>query len=1342
MKTRIKYFTLISFLILGLTIYSQTFNEWNNNPDIFQINKLDAHSSLMPFNDLTKAQNGDIKASENYFSLNGTWKFNLVTKPSQRPTSFYTTNFNDQVWDNITVPGNWQTQGFDYAIYRNATYPWLKFENISPPVAPTVYNPVGSYRRTFTLPTDWDGKKCILHFDGVESAYYVWINGNFVGYSEDSYAPSEYDVTSYLTSGTNNISVQVFRWSDGSWLEDQDFIRLSGIFRDVFIYKTPDIHINDFSYTTDLDTNYQNAQFNFSAKISCESTSNKTGNKVQVQLYDSNNAAVLTTPVLLPVTFTNNAAAISTVTTITNPLKWSAESPNLYTMVLSLQDANGNLLELESCKVGFREFGLENGQMKINGQPIMFRGVDRHETDPITGRTISKEAMLKDVLIMKKFNINAVRTSHYPNNPLWYELCDEYGLYLIDETNLESHGQRDYIPKSRPEWTTNCVDRAMSLVERDKNHPSVLLWSLGNEAGSGSNFQAMYDWIKAKDPSRIIHYEGDSRYSDVLSYMYPSVGTCESYGQSGNSKPLMLCEYAHSMGNSTGNLYQYWEQFEKYDNLQGGFIWDFVDQSLKDSEGFKYGGDWGDAGNNDGNFCANGLLNADRTLKPAIYEVKKIYQELKTTPLDLLAGSFSIKNWFLFTNANEYSGTWKLLADTTVIQSGEISASDMNINPLSTKEIIIPFTTPQLQAGVKYWLNISFKTKKDYNWSTAGHEIAYEQFKMPFTTPAIQKSTDYGTEDLQLTTANYLLTISNSKANLVIDKNTGLINSYSYNSLLLINNGPTPNFWRAPLDNDRGNGMPSRCSIWEDVSKQRTIDTIMINESLKTNIKVFVYYSLATQPASTVIMEYNLMANGELKIAERFYPGSNSFPEIPVIGNSMTMPQQFDKFSWYGKGPEENYIDRNSGSNTGVYSKTVEENNFPYIQPQETGNYTSTDWVKITNQDNNGVLIAGDQLEFSVLNYTPYELESKLHTFELVKDANTNVHINYKQMGVGGDDSWGAKPHNEFLIKPDTSYSYSYRIIPISAGSNDMEISKKQYQSSSTSVIPQIKGLTEAEAIQAITESGFKPGKKSYSLGNTYEKDQVMIQVPEAGEELPAGSFINYTISTGKNIALNKTATSSTQETGNSTQNGNDGDYNTRWCASDGSDNQWWTVDLGENYNLSSFKVVWEKSAAYKFIIEVSADSNQWTEVVNQRNNSTSTQTQEGTLVSNNVRYVRLTVTQNPSGAWSSFYELEIYGEKSSTSSINPLTKNDDFGLQILPNPIKNNSKINYTLSEPAFVTINVYNTTGIMLEKLVNSFQKGGEYQVSLKGNYAPGIYFVKLKTSHIIVFKEFIVN
>jgi beta-galactosidase len=662
----------------------------------------------MPFADVQSALNIDRTSSQYYMTLSGTWKFSIADNPAKKNITFFNDAADVSSWSNIKVPGDWQTQGFDYPIYTNYTYPWTGRENPTPPAAPIVYNPVGSYRRDFIMPETWNGRHVYLSFEAIGSAFYVWINGTYVGYAEDTFTQKDFDVTKYLRSGTNNISVQVFRWSDGSWLEDQDMIRLSGIFRDVYLFSTPQVNIYDFHYITKLDGSYTNASLTIKANVKNYFSNSPSGYTVEASVYDANGGQVTSLQIGSVLFNESNEVELSQSTTVANPKLWSAEFPNLYTLVLILKDPSGIIIETESCKLGFRQFELSAGQMKINGKPIMFKGVDRHEIDPDKGKTLSLDRLVEDITIMKRFNINAVRTSHYPNDIRWYDLCDKYGLYVIDETNLESHGVSGTLPASKPEWTDNCLDRIKSMVERDKNHPCVVIWSLGNEAGSGSNFQTMADWAHKNDPTRLVHYEGESGVADMNSTMYPTVETVAQYGASGNSKPLILCEYSHAMGNSEGNIYMYWDAIEKYPNLQGAFIWDFVDQGLRNaSGGFSYGGDWGDKPN-DADFCANGIISADRTLQPEIYEVKKVYQNIKVNEVDLLKGQVGIKNYFLFTNVNSYNGTWQLMEDDKMINSGSLTSSDLDIPPLSSKTVNINLGNPTLKTGAEYWLNLSF----------------------------------------------------------------------------------------------------------------------------------------------------------------------------------------------------------------------------------------------------------------------------------------------------------------------------------------------------------------------------------------------------------------------------------------------------------------------------------------------------------------------------------------------------------------------------------------------------------------------------------------------------------
>ncbi len=1312
---------------MSLRLMAQPDGEWDNSPRVFQVNRLDAHASLIPFNTLQKALEGNIENSENYFSLNGTWNFNLVEQPGNRPTDFHNTSFDDGEWEKIEVPGSWQTQGFDYPIYTNVTYPWTGYENIPHPQAPTVYNPVGSYRRTFSLPDGWENQTNILHFAGVESAFYVWINGEYIGYSEDSFTPAEFDVSEALQNGENTIAVQVFRWSDASWLEDQDFIRLSGIFRDVYMYKLPDVHIEDFSYSTGLDDDYRDAVFNVNAEVVSNTSSLSSGYELEVRLFDDQDSEVFSQT--KSIDFENDKVELAFSELVSNPEKWSAEHPNLYTMVLTVLDETGNALEYESCRVGFREFEIQNGQMLLNGQPILFKGVNRHEIHPVNGRTMDTETMVRDIEIMKRFNINAVRTSHYPNDTEWYRLCDEYGIYVIDETNLETHGARDEIPTGNPDWTDNCIDRARSMVERDKNHPSVLIWSLGNEAGSGSNFEAMANWIRAADSTRLVHYEGDSQYADMTSYMYAGVGNIENYGQSGNQKPLILCEYAHAMGNSVGNLFKYWEMFETYDNLQGGFIWDFVDQALLGENGFEYGGDWGD-NPNDGNFCANGIISVDRTLQPEIHEVKKVYQNVKMSAEDLQSGIINVKNWFLFTNLNEFNGSWQLFADTTLIQEGQLSQTDLDIAPQTEKQLQLDVSAPDLKPGVRYWLEVRFTTKEDNLWSQAGHEIAFEQFQMPYSTPQVTTE-EYAGDALVLNATEDTLEIGNSHFSVEFDKVSGTMHNYHYGNDLLLNRGPVPNFWRAPIDNDKGNGMPNRCSIWEEASRERTLDTMVYSLQGDSAVLVTNYFEFPTEPASNGIVNYMILSNGEILVDYSFYPGSGDLPEIPLIGMTMGMPLKFDAFTWYGKGPHENYIDRNLSASAGVYSKTVAENFFPYIEPQETGNHTGTYWLKMHDDQNKGLLVSGDGFEFSALNYSPFELQQKAHPYELTQTNEVLVNINLRQMGLGGDNSWGAWPHDEFLIFPDTTYKYSFLLMPSDGSVPEMELSKRRYAKSADAEVPDLLGMTEEEARAKILESGFTPGTVSEEFSNDFEKGEVSRQVPESGASVASGAIVNLIICKGENLAYQKEVTVSSEEDDNQASHGNDGSYSTRWCASNGDMDQWWMVDLGGQYNLEEYAIRWENAGGYNYIIEVSEDGQQWEQAVDKSNNTHEKQHETGGISATNVQYVRITVSGTPEWYWVSFYEFEIYGVPANSTSESEVADGRGAYLKVFPNPVKYFSTIEYNVEQTEDIRINLFNSAGNEISCLLNKKETQGVHRFPFDASkYESGVYFLKYTT------------
>ncbi|MBS4202388.1 DUF4981 domain-containing protein [Bacillus sp. FJAT-49732] len=1021
--------------------------EWNNNPEIFQLNRLEAHATLMPYHTVEEALKGNRQDSKYYKLLNGEWKFSFSETPDKRNREFYQADFDSSNWDHIQVPFHWQFQGYDYPQYTNVNYPWINTEDLKAPFAPTKYNPVGQYIQTFTVPELWENQPVYISFQGVESAFYIWVNGELVGYSEDTFTPAEFDITPYLIDGENKLAVEVYRWCDASWLEDQDFWRLSGIFRDVYLYSTPRIHIQDFFVNTELDNEYRDAELKVNASIT-NYVKETCGNvKFEAMLYDDNGNKVLEMPISVDVNISGEVKCeISASAFVENPLKWSAEHPNLYTLVLSLKDENGQLIETESCKVGFRKFELKDGLMKINGERIVFKGVNRHEFNADKGRAIDFEDMVHDITLMKKYNINAVRTSHYPNNPYLYELCDQYGLYVIDENNLETHGSwvygqkelEDTVPGSRPEWTENVLDRCNSMFQRDKNHPSIVIWSLGNESFGGDNFLKMHQFFKEIDPSRLVHYEGVFHYrpseaaSDIESTMYITPSKVEEYAIEAQKseqqmKPYILCEYAHAMGNSVGNLFKYTELFDKYPIIQGGFIWDWRDQAIRTKtedgvEFLAYGGDFGESPH-DGNFSGNGLIFADGTVTPKLYEVKKCYQNIEFTAVDLANGVVAVQNKNLFTNVNEFELSFELTSNGELVKTGK---ADLDIEPLSSGEVQLGYALEEIDQDGEIILTVNLRLKDSTLWAEAGHEIAFEQFvlrKGIVERPSVNGKLDLVDEADELT-------ILGEGFSIRFNKLTGDLVSYQFAGEELINTPLVPNYWRAMTDNDKGNKLDVRSATWREAGIKRKLENFHVEKS-DEEIAVLVKYSLPTTTESSTEIRYIVKNNGEIAVESTLTPGSD-LPEIPEVGLLFTMDQSFDNLEWYGKGPHENYIDKEKGAKIGLYEGKVKDQYVPYLKPQECGNKTEVRWATITNENGIGFKIAGlPTVELNVLPYTPFELEEASHPYKLPNSNQSVIRVNHKQMGVGGDDSWLQKTHPEFTLYADQPYSYTISLIPI-----------------------------------------------------------------------------------------------------------------------------------------------------------------------------------------------------------------------------------------------------------------------------------------------------------------------
>jgi beta-galactosidase len=1038
-------------LMFRKMIYQPTKNgypEWNNNPDIFQLNRMEARASFIPFDTFEEAVRGDKAASSHTISLNGSWKFHFSDNPAGRPADFYRTDYDVSAWDELPVPSHWQFHGYDYPQYTNIRYPWIDKDDIQPPFAPTVYNPVGSYVRYFEIPDDWSGRPVYIHFRGVESAFYVWLNGELVGYSEDTFTPAEFDLTPYLQDGVNKLAVEVYRWCDASWLEDQDFWRLSGIFREVLLISPSPVHVYDFGVRTELEDSFENAELQVKLKVL--RYPGAAGSKFQIKavLLDSEGKQATEEPFSGALELAEGEfGELELSAAIVSPRLWSAEYPHLYKLVISLLDEETHLLETISCHVGFRRIEIRDRLILLNGKRIVFKGTNRHEFSCETGRALSYEEMVKDIVLMKSHNINAVRTSHYPNHPDWYELCDVYGLYVIDETNLETHGSWRYgqveeegtVPGSKPEWRDNVLDRCRSMLERDKNHPSIVMWSLGNESFGGENFRHMYRYLKQADPTRIVHYEGIYHHrtfddvSDVESQMYTPPSVVEKYAKSHPKKPLILCEYSHAMGNSCGNLYKYTELFDQYPSIQGGFIWDWVDQAIRTRtldgvEYLAYGGDFGESPH-DGNFSGNGLLFADRTVTPKLPEVKACYQNVTFRNWNPVTGSITVSNTHLFTPLDEFEWVWQLLENGKPV--GKQESGTYRIEPLSSSDIVLPI--PEYlpsTAGAEVLLELSLRLKEAARWADQGHEVAFIQLPIhPHSFPLVR--TEHDKEHTLTCLEQGSRWVFHSRdLQVAFDTTSGTLVSYRSKGHELLVKGLESNFWRAVTDNDRGNKLQERCEVWRKASSDKVLRRLA-----KRNVgdawEITVEYTLASAGQSVCAIQYTIYPDGMISVQQTLIPGEE-LPEIPEFGMMLALDAGYDRLEWYGRGPHESYWDRSKGAKLGVYSGLVAEQLTPYLKPQECGNKTDVRTVKITNKEGKGICFVADPvMEVNVLPYEPLELEAHDHAYKLPPVTKTVVRIMDKQMGVGGDDSWQARTHPEFTLYANRMYSFRYYIKPV-----------------------------------------------------------------------------------------------------------------------------------------------------------------------------------------------------------------------------------------------------------------------------------------------------------------------
>jgi beta-galactosidase len=1037
---------------LSLSVFSQP--DWEN-PAVTAINKLPAHVTFQPYQDLEQALKAERNASPYFKMLNGNWKFNWTEKLSQQPENFYQPGFDASAWREIPVPYNWELLGYGIPIYVNQPYEWTT--DPRPPEVPRNYNPVGSYIKHFSIPSNWKGREIIVHFGAVKSAFYLWVNGQKAGYSQGSKLPAEFNITSYLQKGENTLAIQVFRWSDGSYLECQDFWRISGIERDVFLWATPEVSITDFFVKPELDNTYKNGNLVVDALVK-DFSGKKTGKSysVDIALYDADKNLVKQTSRNFEIQ-QGDAAAVSLEMEIDNPDKWTAETPNLYTLVLELKDKKGRSVEFVSNKIGFRKVEIKNGQLLVNGVVILIKGVNRHEHDEKTGHVISKESMLKDVQLMKQNNINAVRTSHYPDDPYWYALCDQYGLYLFDEANIESHGM-GYHPDrtlgNNPDWKKAHLERIQRMIERDKNHPSVIVWSMGNEAGDGVNFEAASDWIHQRDPSRPVHYERALKrpHVDIYSPMYPGIDYIENYGKKEQTRPLIMCEYAHSMGNSTGNLQDYWDVIHKYKYLQGGFIWDWVDQGLLKYDGFgspywAYGGDFGTKDTpSDGNFCINGIVNPDRTPHPALEEVKKVYQPLRIVSKGMKDGRFEVTNDFDFSRLDEYLLKWEIVANGERISSGQID--DLNLPPHQSKDIYLPIHRDEYEAGKEYFVNFSLGSRTEKPFMPQGFEVAKAQFPVYFKKSG-KRINIAKLSPVKVTKYKSKAVISGTDFEVGFDLHSGLLDLYTYKGAIYIDQPLTPDFWRAPTDNDFGNRMDQRQAVWRNAGKNLQLKDFDIQVSNSSVARVFAVYELP-DVRSELGLSYQIMGNGEVFVEMYFKPGIEGLPNLPRFGMQIILSNGMEQLQYYGRGPHENYCDRNTSAFVDVYNSNVASQYFPYIRPQENGYKTDTRWLLINRPDGKGLFFSAVKyFSFSALHYSTEDLDqltrkNRRHTIDMKPRSETFLHIDFKQMGVGGDNSWGARPHEQYRL-PAGIYKFRFRFRPFNRGDDSFAAWGERY---------------------------------------------------------------------------------------------------------------------------------------------------------------------------------------------------------------------------------------------------------------------------------------------------------
>ncbi|MDE2984969.1 MAG: DUF4981 domain-containing protein [Gemmatimonadota bacterium] len=1020
------------------------------DPAVFAENREPPHASFTTFSTPPDAP-GPLARPR--ITLNGDWKFHWVPRPDRRPRDFFEPDFDVSGWATIPVPSNWEFEGYGYPVYRDEFYSFPA----NPPFIPHDDNPVGSYRRDFEIPPGWDGREIFINFDGVYSAFFVWVNGEYIGYSEGSRTPAEFRITGAVRPGPNVLAVQVYRWSDGSYLESQDFWRVSGIDRDVYLVSRPATYLRDFFAQAELDDDYENGRLRLTVKLANRGLGQAGRHEVIFQLRDPDGEWVWEEPEVLEMDVPLDGEVEATASRdVPGPRHWTAETPRLYELGISVQGPTGELAEIVTTRVGFRRVEIIDGILTLNGQPIVLRGVNRHEHDPERAHVVSEASMIEDIRLMKQLNINAVRAAHYPNVPRWYELTDEYGLYVVDEANIESHGmgfEPGVTLAGRPDWLAAHMDRTVRMVERDKNHASIIIWSLGNEAGDGENFDSTAAWIRARDPTRPILYEPSEERDniDIVAPMYVRPYWLERYARSGPEKPFLLVEYAHAMGNSVGNLADYWAVIDAHPQLQGGFIWDWVDQTMlaTDERGrryWAYGGDFGPAGmRNDGNFLVNGLVSADRKLHPHAWEVKKVYQPVRVSWAEGVRGYVVVvENRRAFRDLSDLEGTWEFTVNGGRSPVGSVPPLE---TPPGGHDTVALAGVPLLRLGPgsESMLNITFRTREDTPLVPAGHVVAREQLHITQTRPEVAPLPGSSLRTLETADAIH---VNGDDFTLRFDRTTGILNSMQLGNRELLVSGPAPNFWRAPTDNDYGSGFPVRSGVWRYAGRPpgRHLDSMTVAPAPDgARVTVTSHFSLRSIGAHYTL-SHEVHPDGTTAISAHLNDVDEDLPEMPRFGTILTLPGDLDYVEWYGRGPHENYWDRRTGAAVGRYGAPVSELAHPYVRPQETGTRTDTRWVALTDHYGTGLIVTGlPTVSFSALPHTIEDLDAGerkagRHWADLVPRDEVTLTVDHRQQGVGGDDSWGAVAHHEYTLWP-REMGFRFLLRPLRPGEDPVGLS-------------------------------------------------------------------------------------------------------------------------------------------------------------------------------------------------------------------------------------------------------------------------------------------------------------